>query len=86
MRDSTEGAVAAISQIATTISRINDVSTSIAGAVTQQAAVTGDISRNMHSAATGVNEIVSRLSSISASTQQIDAANRKVQDAQREAA
>ncbi|OYX63508.1 MAG: chemotaxis protein [Rhizobiales bacterium 32-66-11] len=86
VRESTEGAVAAINQITTTISRINDVSTSIAGAVSEQAAVTSEISRNMHGAATGVNEIVERLATISASTQQIDAANRKVQDAQRAAA
>lgn len=82
VRDSTQSAVTAITRIATTISTINDVSASIASAVTEQAAVTGEISRNMHGAATGVKEVAGRLKSISESTLQIEAANRKVQEAQ----
>ncbi|UOK70662.1 methyl-accepting chemotaxis protein [Ancylobacter polymorphus] len=86
VRDSTLSAVAAITRIASTISTINDVSASSAGAVTEQAAVTGEISRSMHGAASGVREVASRLQSISNSTQQIEAANRKVREAQIEAA
>ncbi len=83
---STSDAVGAIAGITETISEINDISSGIAAAVQQQSAVTSEISRSMHAAAGGVGEITRNLTSLSSATAQIDAANRKVLEAQREVA
>ncbi|MGU3495319.1 PAS domain S-box protein [Xanthobacteraceae bacterium A53D] len=83
---STSEAVTAIASITNTISQINDISGGIAAAVHQQQAVTSEIARNMHSAAEGVDEITRNLGALSSATAQIDAANQKVQEAQRAAA
>ncbi|GGF89703.1 methyl-accepting chemotaxis protein [Azorhizobium oxalatiphilum] len=80
---STGEAVTAIAAITNTISQINDISGGIAAAVHQQQAVTAEIARNMHSASEGVDEITRNLGALSSATAQIDAANQKVQEAQR---
>jgi methyl-accepting chemotaxis protein len=53
----TKGAVEAIAQISTIINQINDIQNTIASAVEEQTATTGEISRNVGEAARGSNEI-----------------------------
>ena len=53
----TTGAVNAIQEISGIINRINDISTTIASAVEEQTATTGEITRNVGEAARGSNEI-----------------------------
>jgi len=79
----TTEAVSTIAGISTTITRINDVSSSIASAVEEQAAVTQDMSGNMQTAARGVERIATSLSEISRSVQSIHAATDSLQAAAR---
>lgn len=53
----TRSSVDAIAQISTIISQINDIQTTIASAVEEQTATTGEISRNVGEAALGSREI-----------------------------
>ncbi|MFO0803205.1 MAG: methyl-accepting chemotaxis protein [Gemmataceae bacterium] len=53
----TKGAVEAIAQIGTIINQINDIQNTIASAVEEQTATTGEITRNVTEAAKGSNEI-----------------------------
>jgi len=74
------GALAAISQ---RIEQINSISTGIASAVEQQSIVTQSVSHNMRSAAEGVETVMQNLSSVAASTQQIETAARQVRETSR---
>ncbi|OSQ30653.1 methyl-accepting chemotaxis protein [Thalassospira sp. MCCC 1A03138] len=56
-RAATEEAVAAISSIAETIEKINEISSSIAAAVEQQQVATGEIARNVDEAAKGTEDV-----------------------------
>jgi methyl-accepting chemotaxis protein len=60
----TKGAVDAIGQIGTIINQINDIQNTIAGAVEEQTATTGEISRNVAEAATGSNEIAQNITGV----------------------
>jgi methyl-accepting chemotaxis protein len=60
----TKGAVEAIGQIGKIINQINDIQNTIASAVEQQTATTGEISRNVSEAAKGSNEIAQNVSGV----------------------
>jgi methyl-accepting chemotaxis protein len=57
VQSATQGAVAAISGIATTIDEISHASTAVAAAVEQQHAATQEITRNVQHAAAGTQEV-----------------------------
>lgn len=81
VQGTTEQAVTALSAIGHRITEINSISVGIASAVEEQAAVTRDMSMNMHTAAQGVDTIMENMSAIAASTQQVDNATRQVRQA-----
>jgi len=60
----TKGAVEAIAQIGKIINQINDIQNTIAGAVEQQTATTGEISRNVAEAAKGSSEIAENITAV----------------------
>ncbi|CUW39229.1 putative Methyl-accepting chemotaxis protein [Magnetospirillum sp. XM-1] len=60
----TQSAVAAISGISGTISRINELATIIAGAVEEQGAATAEIARNVDQANEGTREVASNISGV----------------------
>jgi methyl-accepting chemotaxis protein len=62
----TAGAVEAISEISAIIGRINDYQLTIASAVEEQSATTGEISRSVAEAATGSSEIASNIAGVAA--------------------
>lgn len=60
----TKGAVVAIEQIGKIINQINDIQNTIASAVEEQTATTGEISRNVTEAAKGSNEIAQNIAAV----------------------
>ncbi|NJC82491.1 methyl-accepting chemotaxis protein [Planosporangium mesophilum] len=62
----TAGAVEAIDEISAIIGRINDYQLTIASAVEQQSATTGEITRSVAEAATGSSEIASNIAGVAA--------------------
>jgi methyl-accepting chemotaxis protein len=60
----TKGAVGAIEQIGKIINQINDIQNTIASAVEEQTATTGEISRNVAEAARGSSEIASNVTGV----------------------
>ena len=60
----TKGAVAAIEQIGKIINQINDIQNTIASAVEEQTATTGEISRNVAEAAKGSSEIAQNVTGV----------------------
>lgn len=60
----TKGAVEAIAQIGKIINQINDIQNTIASAVEEQTATTGEISRNVAEAALGSNEIAQNITGV----------------------
>jgi methyl-accepting chemotaxis protein len=60
----TKGAVEAIAQIGKIINQINDIQNTIAGAVEEQTATTGEISRNVGEAARGSSEIAQNITAV----------------------
>jgi methyl-accepting chemotaxis protein len=60
----TKGAVGAIEHIARIISQINDIQNTIASAVEEQTATTGEISRNVAEAAKGSSEIAQNVTAV----------------------
>jgi methyl-accepting chemotaxis protein len=69
IQQDTAGAVEAITQIGTIIGQISDFQTTIASAVEQQTAMTGEIGRNVAEAARGVNEIAQNISTVASASQ-----------------
>ena len=65
IQNDTKGSVAAISQISQVISRINDISNTIASAVEEQSATTNEIARNASEAAKGSTEISKNICNVS---------------------
>jgi methyl-accepting chemotaxis protein len=61
----TESAVAAISQISEIIEQINNYQTTIAAAVEEQTATTGEMNRNVSNAASGAGEIARSIADVS---------------------
>jgi methyl-accepting chemotaxis protein len=70
----TKDAVTAIGSIGSTISRIDEIAASIASAVEEQIAATGEISRNVQEAANGTQEVTQNISGVSDGAQQTGAA------------
>jgi methyl-accepting chemotaxis protein len=64
IQDDTKGAVDAITEIGKIINQINDIQNTIASAVEEQTATTGEISRNVAEAALGSNEIARNVSGV----------------------
>jgi methyl-accepting chemotaxis protein len=60
----TKGAVEAIAQIGKIINQINDIQNTIASAVEEQTATTGEISRNVSEAAKGSSEIAQNITGV----------------------
>jgi methyl-accepting chemotaxis protein len=60
----TKGAVAAIEQIGKIINQINDIQSTIASAVEEQTATTGEITRNVSEAAKGSGEIAQNINGV----------------------
>jgi methyl-accepting chemotaxis protein len=60
----TKGAVEAIAQIGQIINQINDIQNTIASAVEEQTATTGEISRNVGEAAKGSSEIAQNITGV----------------------
>ncbi len=86
VQGATGEAVGALAEISQRIDQINAISGGIATAVEQQALVTQGVSHNMQSAADGVETVMQNLTAVAASTQQIDAAARKVRETSRQIA
>ena len=82
MQTATEDSVAAIQAIGTTIGRISHIATTIASTAEQQAAVTREITRNVHDAAQGTIQVAVNIAEVdkgaietsSASTQVLSSA------------
>ncbi|MFD2182725.1 methyl-accepting chemotaxis protein [Rhodoplanes azumiensis] len=81
VQSTTHEAVDAIGEISATISRINEISETIAAAVEEQNAVTREIAMNMQTAATGVQAISENMSHIVEATQSAADATDKVRQA-----
>ncbi|HEX3152758.1 MAG TPA: methyl-accepting chemotaxis protein [Gemmataceae bacterium] len=64
IQSDTKGAVGAIEQIGQIINQINDIQNTIASAVEEQTATTGEISRNVAEAARGSSEIAQNVSGV----------------------
>ncbi|MES2305342.1 MAG: methyl-accepting chemotaxis protein [Gemmatimonadota bacterium] len=65
----TTSAVSAIAEIESVINRINDIQTTIAGAVEEQAATTAEIGRNVQEAARGSVEIAQNITGVAQAAQ-----------------
>lgn len=65
----TQDAVCAISKIGTVIAHVNELQTSIAGAVEEQTATTNEMSRNLAETARGSNAIAGNLEGMTAAAQ-----------------
>ncbi|ARJ66671.1 chemotaxis protein [Magnetospirillum sp. ME-1] len=74
-------AVSALAGIAETIVRINEMSSSIAGAVEQQGAAAAEISRNVQQAAAGSREVVHNITGVVGAAEETGAMARKVFEA-----
>jgi methyl-accepting chemotaxis protein len=64
----TAGAVEAIAEISAIIGRINDYQLTIASAVEEQSATTGEMNRNVAEAATGAGEIARNITGVATAT------------------
>jgi methyl-accepting chemotaxis protein len=74
LQAATDDAVKAIEGIGGMIGEISEISTTIASAVEEQRAATGEISRNVQQAATGTQEVTSNITGVSDAAQQTGAA------------
>ncbi len=67
IQDATENSVGAISDVSGTIETLNEIATSIASAVEEQAAAAQEIARNVQQAAEGTQEVSHNIVQVSAS-------------------
>lgn len=65
MQTATEDSVGAIKEISATISRISDISTTIAATIEEQGAATAEIARNVSEAAKGTVEVADKIAQVS---------------------
>ncbi len=65
IQDATRMSSQAIAEISRTIGRVNEISTSIAAAVEEQTAATGEISRNVSQAAEGTADVTANVAGVS---------------------
>ncbi|HVJ41569.1 MAG TPA: methyl-accepting chemotaxis protein [Dongiaceae bacterium] len=70
IQEATASSVNAIQNITQTINRVNEISTSIASAVEEQAAATQEISRNVQQAAQGTIEVSTNIGSVTGAAKQ----------------
>lgn len=69
IQSDTNGAVSAIGEITELINKINEVSSTIASAVEEQSATTGEITRSITDANKGTSEIVDNIESVSSAAE-----------------
>lgn len=69
IQSDTKGAMSSINEISDIINQINDISSLIASAVEEQAATTGEMGRNVSTAALSSSNIASNISSVSQAAQ-----------------
>jgi methyl-accepting chemotaxis protein len=74
----TGGAVDAIGRIAGTISRINEIATTIASAVEQQSAATREIAGNVQQAAAGTTEVSTNITGVTQAAAETGSASTRV--------
>jgi methyl-accepting chemotaxis protein len=81
IQSDTQGAVEAINEIGAVVNRINDIQTTIAGAVEEQSAAVGEIARGIAEAADGSTEIASNISSVAIAAEETSAGAQSAQRA-----
>lgn len=81
IQESTEASVGAMKSVTDTINEINEISTSISAAVEEQSKVTEEISENMQTATTGVDQIASGTSDIAVAIEKVDQSAKRVKEA-----
>lgn len=81
MQAASTGAVGAIEGIGGTIRQINDITITIAAAVEEQTAATGEISRNVTQAAAGTQEVSANVGQVTQASDQTGAAANQVRSA-----
>jgi methyl-accepting chemotaxis protein len=82
IQEATASSAEAIGSITKTISRVSEISTTIASAVEEQGAATQEISRNVQQAAQGTQEVSSNIGAVTSAAQQTgSAANEVLQSA-----
>jgi methyl-accepting chemotaxis protein len=86
MQSASAGAVSAMADVADVINRVNDISSSIAAAVTEQSQVTGSISRNLQEAAASVSQLDGDLKTAAERAQESEAGARDAAEAARKLA
>ncbi|GAA2595143.1 hypothetical protein GCM10010435_87710 [Winogradskya consettensis] len=82
----TSGAVEVISRISEVIAKINDFQTTIASAVEEQTATTGEMSRSITEVASGSSRIATNIADVSAATGQASSGVQQTRDASAEVA
>ena len=80
VQDETSSAVGAIGGITTTIAQINEIATSIASAVEEQGAATGEISRSVQQAAQSTQEVSRNIESVNQAAQTTGQSASEVKD------
>ncbi len=78
MQTSTQGSVAAIKEIGTTIGQISSIASTIAAAVEEQGAATREIARNVQQAAAGTNQVSANVSEVSRGASETGSASAQV--------
>ncbi len=78
MQHATGDAVSAIGKIGGTIATISDIAAAIAAAVEQQGAATREITRNVHEAANGANDVSSNISGVNEAARETGAVSAEV--------
>jgi methyl-accepting chemotaxis protein len=82
----TRQAVGAIREISEVVTRINDIQTTIAGAVEQQTATTNEMGRTLADAARGTQEIAANIGGVAGAVEQTSGAAQNSQQASQELA
>ncbi|WP_052657503.1 methyl-accepting chemotaxis protein [Thalassospira sp. HJ] len=80
-RQATDDAVSAISEISTTIERVNEIAANISVAVDQQKSATEEIAQNIDQVAVGTEDVTSNMKDVSAAVLSSGDVARDVQDA-----
>jgi methyl-accepting chemotaxis protein len=78
MQSATEDSVSAIKEIGATISRISDISTTIAATIEEQGAATSEIARNVSEAAKGTAEVAEKITLVNSGASSTGSASAQV--------
>ena len=78
MQAATEDSVGAIKEIGATISRISDISTTIAATIEEQGAATAEIARNVSEAAKGTAEVAEKITHVNSGASSTGSASAQV--------